>query len=111
MDLHISACALLAIGIVAVIGVSALVGLWVYRWTQERTPLGIPQKRGDLVKAIGTAAATSAALATLIGIPASTATGDESHRPATPSASSCALHPSGSATHGPPGRWPPAQVR
>ena len=49
--------------------IAGAVGIVVYRWSQYRTETGVPQQRGDLVQAIGTAAAVGVLLAAVLALP------------------------------------------
>jgi multisubunit Na+/H+ antiporter MnhB subunit len=68
---------------VVIIAIAAVVGIVVYRWSQHRTEAGVPQQRGDLVKAIGAAAAIGALLGAVLAFPGDPAAAD----PAAPESS------------------------
>ena len=60
MTVHVSATALL------IIAVALVAGLMVFRWSQNRTPTGVPRVRGDLVQAVMASAAVGTLLTALL---------------------------------------------
>jgi hypothetical protein len=88
MTLHVSATML----VITVIAMAA--GVWVHRWSQERTTLGVPQKRGDLIQAVGTAVTTAAALVALLGVSDSSVSAErQTVTPAVGTHPTCSSHP------------------
>ncbi|MEY9997470.1 multisubunit Na+/H+ antiporter MnhB subunit [Streptomyces sp. V4I8] len=53
----------------AILVIAGVVGIAVYRWSQQRTSAGVPQQRGDLGQAIGVGAAVGALLVAALAFP------------------------------------------